>query len=763
MICKSAKEYISKLNWKIVPIPPGTKGPNQKGWNKPENLIVTSEGCDNIRKGWNIGAQLEESGIVVLDIDNIEYTKLIFEYFGLDYDTIFAGAPRIVGRPGHDKAIFRAPEGVKLGAHKLSWPTQTEDNDRITVIEFRAGAIQDVLPPSIHPDTQVPYEWRISPFDVDLPELPKPILSIWLDWDQYHPRMQNLCPWDQTEHKKITKKARKVKKQDDGVIQQYNDKHSVGELLSYYGYIQKGRNRWLSPFSSTGLAGVITFDDGRAFSHHASDPWSCEHSIDAFDLFCQMQHGGNLNAALDAARLEFNIPTNAELEEHGKSIAETILNRKKEERKKKVLPKSILEIPGILQEVVDYYNATAKKPQPQFAVSAALTLGSVVMGRRFITDQDNYSSIYIANLGKTSSGKEHPITVIEAVLDKAGIAENLMGPPGYHSSGAIFSALMNSPCHLAIIDELGLHFQSTNLSGNSNKLDAQRVLMEAFGRLGGSLRPMAYSTMTLTDSQKAKLEQSTIQHPAITILGMSTQDTVYDNISLDSISSGFIPRFVFVESVNGRQKSRRIGNKPEFSPELIQWTKDCYKAHTDTGNVSEDFGAMSPPEPVLIPFEPGALDLLDDFEERLIKRQNELDKHKISGLLGKTAEIAYRIALIVAVSCNHSCIYDEDAQWAIDFVEYYSVQTEINMKKRVYGSEFEAACKEVSEHIIDSGARGATEYEIRRACHKYRALEPVKRNAVMEVVPGDYDIEFVNISAGPGGGRPRQAYISRQI
>jgi hypothetical protein len=45
------------------------------------------------------------------------------------------------------------------------------------VFELRAGPIQDVLPPSIHPDTKIPYGWIRDPDD-GIPELPKEFLLI---------------------------------------------------------------------------------------------------------------------------------------------------------------------------------------------------------------------------------------------------------------------------------------------------------------------------------------------------------------------------------------------------------------------------------------------------------------------------------------------------------------------------------------------------------------------------------------------------------
>ena len=75
-------------------------------------------------------------------------------------------------------------------------------------------------------------------------------------------------------------------------------------LLVQYGYKPTSRNRYLSPNSSSGLAGVKLFDDGRAYSHHASDPFDSAHSFDAFELYLQYEHQGNVSKAVrKAARL----------------------------------------------------------------------------------------------------------------------------------------------------------------------------------------------------------------------------------------------------------------------------------------------------------------------------------------------------------------------------------------------------------------------------------------------------------------------------
>ncbi len=76
-------------------------------------------------------------------------------------------------------------------------------------------------------------------------------------------------------------------------------------MLDDNSYISKGHDRYLSPHSSTGLAGVTILkgDDGveRAYSHHASDPLADGHAHDAFSAWLMLAHGGDIKAAVKEA------------------------------------------------------------------------------------------------------------------------------------------------------------------------------------------------------------------------------------------------------------------------------------------------------------------------------------------------------------------------------------------------------------------------------------------------------------------------------
>jgi hypothetical protein len=313
--------YIKTYGWYLVPIPHGKKGPTTEGWNKPENTINTIEGAQYWKDhpDENMGVLLEPSNLVVLDIDNVDETKQLFSTFGLDYDTLLKGAPRIIGKGGHDKAIFTSP-GIPLGRKSLDWDNK-EDDKKHTVFELRGGFVQDVLPPSMHPDTKKPYSWLVSP-NSTIPELPKTLLEIWKQWDTFRPQLQYACPWAKKKEEPPKPPRKTTEKSGENIIGKFNSEFKVTKILESHGYKKVSENRYLSPHSTTGLAGVIVFPkDNRIFSHHGSEPFDSSKPHDAFDLFCSFECGGDTVVALQrASTMLFEKEIS-----HGKSTAERFL------------------------------------------------------------------------------------------------------------------------------------------------------------------------------------------------------------------------------------------------------------------------------------------------------------------------------------------------------------------------------------------------------------------------------------------------------
>lgn len=169
--------------WSLVPIPPGTKGPATRGWNLKENALKS---YSELPPGWGIGLAHAYSGTMALDIDDMLLASMVMKEAGIDLDALY-NAPGMVhiysGRHGHGKLLFRMPAGLVLASKKIS-TFNVLVNRKTTALELRCASIegttvQDVLPPSIHPETNQAYQWGGADWR-QTPEIPQQLLMWWM-------------------------------------------------------------------------------------------------------------------------------------------------------------------------------------------------------------------------------------------------------------------------------------------------------------------------------------------------------------------------------------------------------------------------------------------------------------------------------------------------------------------------------------------------------------------------------------------------------
>lgn len=431
----------------------------------------------------------------------------------------------------------------------------------------------------------------------------------------------------------------------------------------------------------------------------------------------------------------------------------------------KGVPKNLLSIPGKLNHVVEYYNKTARKPQPQFAVQTALAVGSVVLGRNWTTNRDNFTSLYMLDIAPTSSGKEHSKRVIERILEDANEAD-LVGPKAYTSEAGVMSALLMQPRHISISDEFGRYLASSRASGNANKQDAQSAFMEIFGRLDGVYRGTGYSTHNMTKEQAEAVKNRKIVRPALTILGMTTPATFYEALGNMDVKDGFLNRFLIVNSPVERQLSRPVHlSKPPAA--IIDWIRDHAWAHdsSDEDDMSEVRAKLEPQmvtDPVVIPFASECDRLLEEMELEILEEMNRLDEFGMAELFGRTIEIAMRVALIVAVSEGANRIRRRHLEWARDYVFFYHRQMAEQFAANIGLTEFETVIEDILLMIRKKGRRGATEREITQSSRSFRRLATRDRDEVFARLKRDYGVKFKEVESEDERkrGRPRKAYVA---
>ena len=157
----------------LVPIPAGSKAPRGKGWNVRARCWASPADIPDGYSG-NVGLAHAYAGTCALDIDNADLAAPALAALGIDLAALLATADAVhirSGRPGRDKLLFRMRD-----------PLASINRSAAEGFELRCAAnngrtVQDVLPPSIHPDTGQPYRWQGDWHK--LPDIPADLLALW--------------------------------------------------------------------------------------------------------------------------------------------------------------------------------------------------------------------------------------------------------------------------------------------------------------------------------------------------------------------------------------------------------------------------------------------------------------------------------------------------------------------------------------------------------------------------------------------------------
>jgi hypothetical protein len=172
----AAQAYV-KAGFVLVPFDRGSKGPKVKGWNLRENCIDTIEAAANLFG--NIGVALAYSRMVVIDIDDMPLAVAWFAGAGIDLVALW-NAPDAVrwtsGRLNRGKILYRLPPGTPL----LRTRSFSADGVELRCATATGLTVQDVLPPSIHPETGKPYTWLGPGTYHDVPVIPPDLSAFWL-------------------------------------------------------------------------------------------------------------------------------------------------------------------------------------------------------------------------------------------------------------------------------------------------------------------------------------------------------------------------------------------------------------------------------------------------------------------------------------------------------------------------------------------------------------------------------------------------------
>jgi hypothetical protein len=175
---EAARDYVA-AGLRLVPLEAGTKKALGLGWNRVEAAISDQAAVGPHLRG--VGLAHAWSGTCALDVDHFEMAQSWLAGAGVDLSDLLESddGVRIVSRPGRAKLLYRMPKGLVL-------PSKTIKRGDVTMLELRCATeqgltVQDVLPPSVHPDTRRPYSWGGNGDWRSIPTIPETLLAVWRD------------------------------------------------------------------------------------------------------------------------------------------------------------------------------------------------------------------------------------------------------------------------------------------------------------------------------------------------------------------------------------------------------------------------------------------------------------------------------------------------------------------------------------------------------------------------------------------------------
>lgn len=299
----------------------------------------------------------------------------------------------------------------------------------------------------------------------------------------------------------------------DGIIDQFNRTHRVQDLLEKHGYKQLGTDRWLSPTSETGQAGVVLLegDDGksRIYSHHSTDALNCGNALDAFDIFRILEHQDDQEAAIQAAMRLYNYPHVYQGSQAASVMAdswETPLPIKSEIESK---PYPVEAFPVEIQAAVKEVQLFMQSPVALVGTSALSALSVAVQGLVNIERApglDGPTSLYtlvIAESGerKTATDRHFWLGIDEYELESKSNARD--------ETATYETACENRDRRLSVCDK---HVRSLLQRRGSNSEDIQALEDEILELKQQVILPPLVPKIQLTDETPENLAFSLAKH-----------------------------------------------------------------------------------------------------------------------------------------------------------------------------------------------------------------------------------------------------------
>ena len=340
-------------------------------------------------------------------------------------------------------------------------------------------------------------------------------------------------------------------------------------------------------------------------------------------------------------------------------------------RSEVVVPEHLKSFPNDKLELYRcWFNRYAEDTVNSISVTGVIHLAAAVCARGARSNMDNHTSLYIAVIALTGSGKNYAKKGVVRLLQAAEVDSVVTGD--FYSRGGVYSAMLASPTVIFHLDEFGEKIR-LGVKDGSPMSAAFSYIKEVYSGCGSVLPKPSYAIATLPQANAKALRA--VKYPCVNFYCLTTPGQLWDAIDNASVEGGFLNRFVGVIADSGEA----INNEtPEFDPpgELVTHIRYVRKHLAGDGDLGDQKFTNSDIEPSFCEyhFDAESRRLLSDF------KRETADMGKADDFMGQMAvrwrENAMRMVLALHVFSNptHDVINSTLTKWCIDYVRFYCGQ-----------------------------------------------------------------------------------------
>lgn len=734
-----ARAYIS-AGWGLCAIKPSSKVAYGSDWQqrprRPEHWVSHPDDGMGLIHGL--------SGTCSLDLDNLEAAHIALAAVGVDLFALLSApdAVRLIGAPGRGKLLYRTTE--MLDRKALQWPDPEELSKKRAVLELRAGSVQDVLPPSIHPDTGEPYRWEGD--WTALPELPESLLEIWQHWLEAKREMEAACPWNDTPAMSAGRYDGIVRKRyDEGesVIAAWNQAHDLRSVLQKFGYRRAGP-RLISPHSTSGLPGVVILpgSDGRlCYVHHASDPLSDGHSHDVFSVWCQLEHDGNVGKAVRAAAEMLGVSHSQVETNDGAEIAARLVRTRipgppereqaPPEQPTLPVPDSTIPIPA-LADLEHWLRLRHHGAKRLATTQGTLAFAAMMAARRYVTVTGEPMNVMLGVVDTSTAGLRPLRGALYEAADSAGERAIIRGTK-LSSDSTLYRALMRTPRMFWVSDEYGTMVSFAKKQPSGALESALAGLQDTYNGY-----PLYLDPDTIGAKKDLPLSECTIHAPGVVTLALVSEDQMREITRRAEYGRGAVQQFLFAraDSFPDDEAGRSPGASVPVS--LIESVKALRTAEQRSlGGLAAR--ATHPPVPARVEHGPGVADALEEIRAALRVRFQDEELLRWRGIAHGAFVTARRLSAALGAWSDPEVpvITADIVRWVGEWVVFH-VTRSVEWYDAISSDDGDAdLISDIRAVLYAAGSTGISSRDLARRCRAYRRLSLPQREEALEQMIDD--------------------------